>query len=123
MLAALFSLGGVLIGFYLGRKFSLVGAQAALSARLEEASSQRDQIRRERDEALQRAEELNRKVGELESFRDLDLLREKISKEIESVAGKALEKNALQFQERAEKGVGLVLSPFKEKIQGSVSGL
>ncbi len=117
MLTALFSFGGVLMGFYLGRKFSLVGAQAALSARLEEASLQRDQIRRERDEALQRAEELNRKIGELKSFQDMDLLREKISKDIELAAGKALEKNALQFQERAEKGVGLVLNPLKEKIQ------
>ncbi len=129
MLTAILSLVGVLVGFWLGRKFSGGKSLAALSARFEESTREREEIRRERDEALQRAEELNRKVGGLESLRnsyqeqinsqlrDLDAMREKISKEIELAAGKALEKNALQFQERAEKGVGLVLNPLKEKIQ------
>ncbi len=116
MLASILSLVGVLVGFWLGRKFS-GGEEAAFSARFEESTREREKIRQERDAALQRAEELNRKVGELESLRDLDALREKISKEIELAAGKALEKNALQFQERAEKGVGFVLNPLKEKIQ------
>ncbi len=129
MLGAILSLIGVLLGFWLGRRFSGVGDNLALSARLEESNGEKEKVRLERDLALQKTEELNRKVGELESLRnsyqeqlesqrrDLDSLREKVYKEIELAAGKALEKNALQFQERAEKGVGMVLNPLKEKIQ------
>lgn len=126
------ALAGLVIGFLLGRKTS-PGTQntesATALARLEEAGRQNAELRRERDQAAQKSEELNRKLGSLESTRDsyekqfenqrrdLEAMRETILKEVEAAAGKALEKNSTQFQSQAEKGVGALVEPLKEKIR------
>jgi DNA recombination protein RmuC len=123
---------GLAIGFWLGKKASLGSKNpetATALARLEETGRQVAELRKERDQTSQRAEELSRKLGALESTRDsyekqfeneghnLDALREKILKEVEVVANKALEKNSTQFQDRVEKGVGSLVEPLKEKIR------
>ncbi len=129
---SLTALAGLLIGFFIGRR-TTSGAQgpdaAVALARLEEAGRQNAELRRERDQAAQRAEELSRQLGALESTRDsfekqfenqgrdLEAMRDKILKEVEIAANKALEKNSSQFQDRAEKGVGALVEPLKEKIR------
>lgn len=134
MAIALFCLLGILtglvFGFWIGRRSGSDHSEtAAALARLQEMERQTERLRLERDGALSQASEISRKLGALESIRDsyqkqfenqgrdLEAMRDKILKEVEMAAHKALEQNSNQFQERAEKGVNAAIDPLKEKIK------